>query len=69
MADKNMKRISDEELENVAGGRLGRFALNSEKARQKEDFVEEAKKRINPNDPLSWFQTVADVFDEKFEKK
>ena len=65
MADKNMKRISDEELENVAGGRFCRHGFKSEKARQKENFVEEAKKRLNPNDPLSWFQTVVDLFDER----
>ena len=65
MADKNMKRISDEELENVAGGRFGRHVIKSEKTRQKENFVEEAKKRLNPNEPLSWFQTVVDLFDAR----
>jgi hypothetical protein len=33
--------------------------------RRKRAFVEEAKKRINPNDPLSWFQTVVDLFNER----
>jgi len=33
--------------------------------RKKKAFVEEAKNRINPNNPLSWFQTVMDLFNER----
>lgn len=74
MADKNINSISDEELEEVAGGKgFGLGSQFSSHYRKHEAEVEklsqEALKRLNPNDPLSWFQTVADVFDEKFEKK
>ena len=71
MADKNMERITDEELENVAGGggsgagALSRFhAHEREHKAEVEKLSQEALKRLNPNDPLSWFQTVADVVDE-----
>ena len=74
MTDKNINSISDEELENVTGGKgFGLGSQFSSHYRKHEAEVEklsqEALKRLNPNDPLSWFQTVADVFDEKFEKK
>ena len=69
MADKNINSISDEELEEVAGGGprpgAGQFTkMARAEERKKKAFVEEAKNRINPNNPLSWFQTVSDVFDE-----
>ena len=74
MADKNMKSISDEELKEVNGGKCAGAAPSviSHDRKHKaevEKLSQEALKRLNPNDPLSWFQTVADVFDEKFEKK
>ena len=70
MADKNTKKISDEELEEVAGGGphpgAGPFTRMARAEEQrKRAFVEEAKKRLNPNDPLSWFRTVVDLFDER----
>ena len=70
MADKNIKKISDEELEEVAGGGprpgAGPFTkMARAEERKKKAFVEEAKKRLNPNDPLSWFQTVVDLFNER----
>ena len=70
MADKNTKKISDEELEEVAGGGphpgAGPFTKMARvEERKKKAFVEEAKNRINPNNPLSWFQTVADLFNER----
>ncbi len=55
MADKKFNSISDEELKEVNGG--GRI--------NRERFVEEAKKRLDPNDPMSWFQTVMDLCDER----
>ena len=70
MADKNINSISDEELEEVAGGGphpgAGPFTRMAKAQEQrKRAFVEEAKKRLNPNDPLSWFQTVMDLFNER----
>ena len=70
MADKNINSISDEELEEVAGGGprpgYGPFTkMARAEERKKKAFVEEAKNRINPNNPLSWFQTVADLFNER----
>lgn len=70
MADKNIKKISDEELEEVAGGGprpgAGQFTkMTRAEEQKKKAFVEEAKKRLNPNDPLSWFQTVVDLFNER----
>ena len=70
MADKNIKKISDEELEEVAGGGhrpgAGQFTkMARAEERKKKAFVEEAKNQINPNNPLSWFQTVADLFNER----
>ena len=70
MADKNINSISDEELEEVAGGGprpgAGQFTkMTRAEELKKKAFVEEAKKRLNPNDPLSWFQTVVDLFNER----
>ena len=45
MADKNMKRISDEELEEVAGGTPFGAVAKIKKKQNKEAFVEEAKKK------------------------
>ncbi|WP_408069288.1 hypothetical protein [Butyrivibrio sp. JL13D10] len=66
MTDKNIKNFSDEELEEVAGGTTT-FGVGAQikKKQEKEAFVEEAKKRFNPKDPSSWFQTVADLFNER----
>ena len=73
MADKNMKRITDEKLEDVTGGRgfglASQFSSQVSSHHRKheaevEKLSQEALKRLNPNDPLSWFQTVADVVDE-----
>ena len=76
MADKNINSISDEKLEDVTGGRgsgagaLSRFHSHErEHKAEVEKLSQEALKRLDPKDPSSWFQTVADVFDEKFEKK
>ena len=67
MADKNIKNFSDEELEEVAGGTpsFGGVGLKIKKKQEHEAFLEEAKKRLNSKDPSSWFQTVADLFDER----
>ena len=67
MTDKNIKNFSDEELEEVAGGGPSTFGVGGhmKKKQEKAAFVEEAKKRLNPKDPSSWFQTVADLFDER----
>ncbi|MBE5824802.1 MAG: hypothetical protein E7308_12125 [Butyrivibrio sp.] len=66
MADKNMKRISDEELEEAAGGTTT-FGVGAQikKKQEKEAFIGEAKKRLDPKDPSSWFQTVMDLFNER----
>ena len=73
MADKNMKRISDEELENVAaGGRLGHSNLAAREMKRQEQVEQLAKKaveRMDPNNPTSWFQTVTEVFDENAGKQ
>ena len=66
MADKNINSISDEELKEVnGGGRVGGAGRACTRSINRDRFVEEAKKRINPNDPLSWFQTVVDLFGER----
>lgn len=66
MTDKNIKNFSDEELEEVAGGTTP-FGVGAKfkKKQEHEAFLEEAKKRLNSKDPSSWFQTVADLFDER----
>ena len=66
MADKNMNNISNEELEGVVGG-VTTFGVGAaiEKRKKRDAIIEEAKNRMDPNDPTSWFQTVCDVFDEK----
>jgi hypothetical protein len=76
MSENNKKNLVDEELENVTGGRgsgagaLSRFHSHEREHKAKvEKLSQEALKRLDPKDPLSWFQTVADVFDEKYEKK
>jgi len=73
MSENNKRKFMDEELENVAGGgRLGHSNLTAREMKrqeQVEQLAKEAVGRMDPNDPLSWFQTVTDVFDEKFEKK
>ena len=73
MSDNNKEKIMDEKLEDVTGGRC--FGLppgfSSHRRKHKEEvekLSQEALKRLDPKDPSSWFQTVADVFDEKFEK-
>ena len=73
MSENNKRKFMDEELENVAGGgRLGHSNLAAREMKrqeQVEQLAKEAVGRMDPNDPSSWFQTVTDVFDEKFEKK
>ena len=74
MSENNKENLVDEELENVTGGKgFGLGSQFSSHYRKHEAEVEklsqEALKRLNPKDPSSWFQTVADVFDEKYEKK
>ena len=74
MTDKNINSISDEKLENVAGGKgFGKsstaYTREMKRQEQVEQLAKEAVGRMDPNDPSSWFQTVVDVFDEKFEKK
>ena len=73
MSENNKRKFMDEELENVAGGgRLGHSNLTAREMKrqeQVEQLAKEAVGRMDPNDPSSWFQTVTDVFDEKFEKK
>ncbi len=76
MADKNINSISDEKLEDVTGGRGGGcagalsqfYSHEREHKAEVEKLSQEALKRLDPKDPSSWFQTVADVFDEKHEK-
>ena len=78
MSDNNKEKIMDEKLEDVTGGKaagcspgaISQFYSHEREHKAKvEKLSQEALKRLNPNDPLSWFQTVADVFDEKFENK
>lgn len=73
MSENNKRKFMDEELENVAGGgRLGHSNLTAREMKrqeQVEQLAKEAVGRMDPNDPSSWFKTVTDVFDEKFEKK
>ncbi len=74
MTDKNINSISDEELENVAGGKgFGKSSTSyrREMKRQKkvEQLAKEAVERMDPNDPTSWFQTVTEVFDENAGKQ
>ncbi len=68
MSENNKENLLDEELEDVTGGKgdIGMFSYHNRKV---EELSQEALKRLDPKDPLSWFQTVTDVFDEKFEKK
>jgi len=68
MADKNIDSISDEKLEDVTGGK-GDIGMWSYHNRKIEELSQEALKRLDPKDPSSWFQIVADVCDEKFKKK
>ena len=69
MSENNKRKLMDEELENVAaGGRLGHSNLAAREMKRQEQVEQLAKDavgRMDPNDPLSWFQTVADVVDER----
>lgn len=68
MSDNNKEKIMDEKLEDVTGGK-GDIGMWSYHNRKIEELSQEALKRLDPKDPSSWFQTVADVCDEKFKKK
>ena len=64
MADKNMKRISDEELENVAGGIHPAFGFKKKRRKKEvEQLTQEAlvSGKIDPSDPSTIIQAVRDT--------
>jgi hypothetical protein len=74
MSDNNKEKIMDEKLEDVTGGRgfglasqfSSQFSSHHRKHEAEvEKLSQEALKRLNPKDPSSWFQTVADLFNER----
>ena len=68
MSENSVRKITDEEIEKVTGGKFGGHPHLGTRERERQEKVEQLAKeavgRMDPNDPTSWFQTVSDVFDE-----
>ena len=69
MADKNINSISDEELENVAGGKfgghphLGTGELERQKKVEQLSQAAIASGKIDPTDPVTLWDASVDAFD------